>query len=613
MPHHISELQLDSISEGFSVLAQSGSSRRLTGLSKINLFVGPNNSGKSRFLRELAKIQKPVFVPTDERIQQIEAIRKQFVTGVNHLLRGPVVEIDGLKETTATIRSFELVHAGSEPMKEFDQAIKKAHELVGRNISFAPGIASAGHQSLMKPLEQLGHGARAAIDKVLTGTPLKWEFKRIYVPTLRGLRTFENTADHYAARTMRDYFSGPNPPEVVTGLALYSEIRTLLLGDLKQRLIVERFEKFLGDTFFDSKEVAIIPREGSDVLYIKIGEEEEQSISNLGDGIQMIVAIMFPLFRSQDENVLLFVEEPELYLHPGMQRTLVGAIAAFQNAQCFVATHSNHLLDLTTDRSDISIFSLRKELTGADLAEKRATFFVENLSSGDQRVLNQLGVRNSSVFLSNCTIWVEGITDRRYIRRFLRLYMEDFYRVESGAILPFKEDLHYSFVEYAGANITHWSFLDNTMDPILVERLCGRLMLISDRDDSRSKDERHEKLAKKLGERFVRLECQEIENILAADTIRAVVADYEGVNEADIETPVYASYQRAPLGEYIETNLLGEKNRRGSYRASSGTLTDKITFCDRALNHLFSHTQLSADALSLAERLHRFILEQNKG
>ena len=40
----------------------SGETLRLGNLSRINLFVGENNSGKSRFLRELAQVKKLRFL-----------------------------------------------------------------------------------------------------------------------------------------------------------------------------------------------------------------------------------------------------------------------------------------------------------------------------------------------------------------------------------------------------------------------------------------------------------------------------------------------------------------------------------------------------------------------
>ena len=92
---------------------------------------------------------------------------------------------------------------------------------------------------------------------------------------------------------------------------------------------------------------------------------------------------------------------------------------------------------------------------------------------------NYLGVQNSSVFLSNCTIWVEGITDRHYVKHFLDLHKKE--NKDDPDICDFNEDYHYSFVEYGGNNITHWSFLDKEETPINVEKLCGRLFLLADK------------------------------------------------------------------------------------------------------------------------------------
>src|ERR1700745_3947929 len=58
----------------------------------------------------------------------------------------------------------------------------------------------------------------------------------------------------------------------------------------------------------------------------------------------------------------------------------------------------------------------------------------------------------------------------------------------------YKQDLHYSFVEYGGSNITHWSFFTDDA-PTVVERLCGKLLLIADKDGSgnSAKVERHQR------------------------------------------------------------------------------------------------------------------------
>src|SRR5262249_51876978 len=147
---------------------------------------------------------------------------------------------------------------------------------------------------------------------------------------------------------------------------------------------------------------------------------------------------------------MVCIEEPELYLHPGFQRVLLKTLASFSRNIYFIATHSNHLLDLSLDFEGVSIFTFHKELENSSQPERQAKFTVERVSSHDHRALQLLGTRNSSVFLSNCTVWVEGITDRRFLSHYLDLYQKTLRAANADkgtAQFIAEEDLHYSFVE----------------------------------------------------------------------------------------------------------------------------------------------------------------------
>jgi predicted ATP-dependent endonuclease of OLD family len=438
---------------------------------------------------------------------------------------------------------------------------------------------------------------------------------RLYIPALRGLRPFGDIGDCYSQRTQSDYFNTTPVPTIFTGLTLRNEIEELQLGDYSARKSVERFQKFLGKEFFNGQEVALLSRKGKDVLYVKIGQEVELPIYDLGDGIQTIIITTFPLFKNEHRAALVCIEEPELYLHPGFQRVLLKTLASFSRNIYFIATHSNHLLDLTLDFEGVSIFTFHKTLEQSDQPEAQAKFAVERVSSHDHRALQLLGTRNSSVFLSNCTVWVEGITDRRYFSHFLDLYQKAL-SAESGDLsnkqFIAEEDLHYSFVEYAGSNITHWSFLDEIVDPIEVERLCGRLFLVTDKDDASNpaKRERHEKLAAKLDNRYYLLGCREVENLLSPAILETVVRSYEGT-EAPFNSVTHDDYKDEPLGNFIEHKLLTAKQRKGSYATESGSVTDKLTFCERAINVLTDFKQLSDEAQNLTRRIYEFIKQEN--
>jgi len=616
MDYPIREIELSDQFERYTMVpAQAGQAKRLSNLSKINIFVGENNSGKSKFLRQLAAIEKLRLIPNCElgkgqKGENLAEIVKAFRENVGHTFVKSGIQNDaaGILSETKSIPDIGVLEEGVAPLEKGKRVAARLSE-----ISDLGSVTHSGNYDRMAIIRQLKGFAETFFEN-LSHVPGNerlgsYVFTKVYIPTLRGLRNLTpDNKDIYAEKTLNDYFRqvANFRPQIFTGLGLYQEIQKLLLGNLAQRKKIRDFETFLSEHFFDPKPVALIPKLDPPMLDIKIGDESERPVHLLGDGLQSIIILTFPLFMNQEKPLLVFCEEPELYMHPGLQRVLLSAFGQFRSNQYFLTTHSNHFLDLTLDFKSVSVYTFRKELEGSE-EEKTAQFRVENISNEDSRSLQLLGVRNSSVFLSNCTIWVEGITDRRYLGKFLELYQRT-----PGVTRVFEEDLHYSFVEYGGANITHFSFLDSTADPIVVDRLCARLFLIADQDNAAgAKAARHKELETKLGQRYCCLKCKEIENLLPPDVIKKVVNDYEGSN---VEFNVFSQedYKQCSLGEFIEKNALkGPRNRKASY-AKDNSLRDKVDFCSRAVREMKSFVELSPEARALTKRFYDFILENNK-
>ena len=78
----------------------------------------------------------------------------------------------------------------------------------------------------------------------------------------------------------------------------------------------------MSENFFD-KRITLIPSQSNGFITVKIGDEIERPIYELGDGIQSIIILTLPLFLNKGNNLLVFIEEPEKLLHPGLQRKLV--------------------------------------------------------------------------------------------------------------------------------------------------------------------------------------------------------------------------------------------------------------------------------------------------
>lgn len=613
---HIAQLRVQG--SEFSQYVIGNGNGLLGPLNRINLFVGANNSGKSRLVRNCIGRKNLQFEPT-VGFEEFRAISEELKFSIESVVKANrLAGVNDWNERAQLLPTFSEITEGEDlfkPLRELLVEILKATQI---NVRTSPERGSSGpHDQYRLPLVGRAKELLSRFEKAEKGFGKTITFTKVYIPTLRSLRPLNTAAsnDLLEERTRKDYGGELNDTKIFTGQNLYHELQELLLGDLEKRASVKRFQEFLSSAFFDGQEIALIPRWKEDVLYVKIGREVELPIHQLGDGIQSIIALMFPVFKSGSENLLLAIEEPELFLHPGMQRVFVSTMLRkeFRNVQCFIATHSNHLLDLTLDYDNISVFTCRKEFEESDAPEIKANKIVENVSNRSERALELLGIQNSCVFLSNCTIWVEGITDRRYISAYLQLYKMHLEETSGGPVGFYKQDLHFSFVEYGGSNITHWSFLDDTDDAIVVDRLCGRLFLIADQDGAAGKKAaRQEKLKEKLGERFLLLQCREIENLISPSVLLKVVQEYEGEAFA-IPLPKHDHYRAEPLGRYIEETLLsGKRKRVGSYKTESGTISDKVEFCRRVLKYTTTFQSLSDQTKDLVCKLYKFIGDHNK-
>ncbi len=613
-------------------------------LNKVNIFIGENNSGKSRFLRTLFNFDKYTVEYTDFSFKEYNIIVEKAIEELKDVLRETrasdfqLLTSHNRMKTIDYMRNFLIKrYVGFNNLIQLKSELESFINNIGPfNIDGI--IRDTGRvdiDTLIDPnfrwrLEQIINKMTANLkEKVSSITDIK--HSKLYIPVLRGLRplylnksdstntTFDND-DVYHSRTVKDYFHSKseninykdlnadnNYKSISTGLDLYEDVRKHLLNNVEHRKLIREFEEFIGDTFFKGASISLIPHHEDDSLWIGINDDEKP-IYHLGDGIQALIIMLYPLFKNRGKNMLFFIEEPETHLHPGMQRIFLEALQdpRFSTFQYFITTHSNHFLDITLDMSNISIYTFKK---------KEQSYYIENVSNADNNVLELIGVRNSSVFLSNCTIWVEGITDRLYIKKYLDVYQ----REVSGT--KYLEDIHYSFVEYGGNNIEHWSFLDDDNNDdaqrINVDRICSKLFLITDSDgaddDSKQwKTERFKLLKKNLGNRYYKLNAREIENTLPKHIIKKYIQNREKNNDKlDFSEFDKHDYKQTLLGDYIEANV---KNKLYKYREkkSSGTIGDKITFCKRTTELIETRDDLTNEAKLICKKLVEFIESNNK-
>ncbi len=419
---------------------------------------------------------------------------------------------------------------------------------------------------------------------------------RFYIPTLRGMRRLSDEDDPYVLRTAKDYFKGSNFG-LITGHNLYSEMAKYLLGTPEMRDQIKMYEAKIGEYFFEGRKVAIIPRYGEDVVYVKIGDDDEFPIYQLGDGLQQLIILTYKAYLEK-EPAIFFVEEPEVHLHAGMLRKLMYFWDRETSwHQFFITTHSNHLLSIEELRDSVSVFKFNKIDGKCNISQV----------DKDRSLLNDLGVQASSVYLANCTIWVEGITDRRYLQTYMRRYLRDLKASEADGDKPsvyhrFVENYHYSFVEYQGGGLAHWDFGTDDEEQLQADVVSAEIFLMADQD-IKSKGDRFVRLQESLGDRLYTTPGKEIENLLpdtiVNETVKSLFKSKKvhtkgGLSDATVAgiCVQYKNYYKSMtgLGHHIDCalGLAGKgqvtKNRPGPHVFSdqSGTVKDKVRFCEEA-------------------------------
>ena len=224
-------------------------------------------------------------------------------------------------------------------------------------------------------------------------------------------------------------------------------------------------------------------------------------------------------------------------------------------------------------------------------------------------ILNELGIRNSSVFLSNCSVWIEGITDRLYLKHFLDLYLKKYPKKNK-----FRENIDFTFIEYGGGNLVHFNFeKKNVTDSINARYINNKIFLIADNDGSKAsskKAQRKARLKEVLGDNFYELSVLEIENLISQNILKAVLILQNPKKEALIEQKLTRekNFVNKKLGKYIDELFNGELHQ---YASDSGTIKNKLEFCKAVIALTKNYDDLSSEAKVLTEKIYNFISSNN--
>lgn len=204
---------------------------------------------------------------------------------------------------------------------------------------------------------------------------------------------------------------------------------------------------------------------------------------------------------------ICLLEEPEVNLHPRLQRLLlkrIEEISIDNELQILLSTHSPTMINASSS-DHVSIYHTQGK----------------NVDKLDNKkiLLDDLGYKASDIFQTNCVIWVEGPSDRIYIKHWLS-------NLDDKLI----EGVDYSFMFYGGRILSHFDFNNNGDDMISMLKININSIVVMDSDRENENDELND-----TKKRIVDCGCnenvkvwvtsgREIENYLNADILTKSIA-----------------------------------------------------------------------------------------
>ncbi len=445
--------------------------------AKINIIIGQNNSGKSNIIHFLTG-QYSQYLDSVKNKKRIEVqfpfigseaadgayaifslgINKKHQTYVDILKKSPSFRMDGLINAFSYIldqKVFSKTRDDEVRWLNFDQKAGFEDSFVN-NLDTQSGIGTWNWQNIWTKLTDSSGGDLRAhwipdvIQRIYSDIKAP---EIILIPCFRKIELGGS--------------SGKDHDVLLNGESLILKLAELQNPPYDKPEKNERFQKinlFLKNLTGDQSAKIEIPFE-RDTINVNMNGRN-LPIQNLGTGIHQVL-ILAAAATALSKKVVC-IEEPELYLHPDLQRKLMHYLSENTDNQYFITTHSAHILD--TPNSEI----FHVNLCAGQSKVKRVSEGLDKF-----QICRDLGYKASDLIQANSIIWVEGPSDRIYVNSWLKAVAPDLF-----------EGLHYCIMFYGGRLLSHLTAVDSEelSEFISLSSLNQNMAILIDSDKKNSKD-----------------------------------------------------------------------------------------------------------------------------
>jgi len=557
--------------------------QRIAPMSKVTLVAGQNNTGKSNLLRFVERALPPVAGGPVDNVSPLDAPAgrlagdgpPRFAVGTTPAeMRRRIEERAALRnigERAAT----ELMDALTAAIRDSDSADMMWVQYVvnpqGARLQLdgewlASATLRAGDPAQRHLQEgsswltsQGGGGVGQDLGRILTAL---WPTDALpRVQTIPAFRQVQHAAD--------------GEELAFNGVGLVERLAQLESPGATEHAARDRFEaiqRFVRDVLDDPDLTITVPYQ-RDTINIRLTGGAVLPLEHMGTGIHEVVILATAATLLTD--TLVCVEEPEIHLHPLLQRKLLHYVARETTNQYVIATHSASMLDAEV----ASIFHVV-------LGESGSQIEAASTPGARAKICADLGYRASDLVQANAIIWVEGPSDRIYLRRWIEL-------VDANLL----EGIDYSIMFYGGRLLNHLTANDPDVDDFIsLRRLNRHVAIVIDSD-------------KKSSHARINRTKQRVVDEVATEGLAWVTAGYTIENyvpQSILEASVRATYRSATFGE-----IARYENPLTSPIVNGVTNPDKLRIARHAAGLWSADSEWPLDLRRRIEELVTFIHRAN--